>query len=570
VFADGREIESLVCADLPARDERTNVDDGRIPFRVSIGVTGHRTLGDADAVAARVREALEWIRMHSVGQADAALELGRPSAVSPEATPITFKILSPLAEGADRIVVREALQLLKADGIVLEAVLPLEPADYVRDFGSASSRREFEELLGQAATCVTMRRVGHRDEAYERAGRYVVNHCDALIAVWDGERARGRGGTAAIVAYAEEQQQAVPTFRLSDPAPIEIGEPNRTGTGGFDPPRRPSTVQAFRRIDEYNRLRLDADQVNRAMQQRHESWNKLLQGSSIESVARPVADWAIPRFLRADMLALKYQRYHNLTASSLLAFAALAVACAAVGQEVHNWILSVLEVVLMLLVITGLVVGRRADWHDRWIGYRSLAEALRSAPFIVLAGFDNQREPAAQGRSGTGSDHWFQRAFTEAWQARPRAKIGDTGADNAGRLLIDGWIEEQITYHRTAVERFDRARRRLTWTLGMFFAATLVAASLDALSVAGLSILTISLPAIGCAFTGIRDQRQFALNQERSRRTADRLETVRDDAEPTGSLAALQSIVVEAQTIIDDESNQWWSVTEFQQLELVT
>jgi hypothetical protein len=507
--------------------------------------------------------------MHPLGRAGAALELGTPSLGTRGATPITFKIRSPLAEGADRIVAREALKLLEADGVVLEAVLPLDPADYVHDFDSASSRREFEELLAQAGSSVTMPRVKHRDEAYERAGQYVVNHCDVLIAVWDGGRARGRGGTAAIVAYAEERKEAVPTFRLSDPAPIESREPNRSGTW-CDPPQRSSTVRAFRRIDEYNRLRLDADKLNRAMERRHESWNKPLEGSSIESVARPVADWAIPRFVRADTLALKYQRYHNLTGSLLLAFAALAVACAAVGQEFHTSILSVIEVALMLLLIAGLVVGRRADWHDRWIGYRSLAENLRSAPFIVLAGLDEQREPVAHRRSGTGSDHWFQRAFSEAWQARPRVKIGDAGADNLGRLPIDGWIEEQITYHRRAVKRFDRARRRLTWALGMFFAATLVAASLEALTHANLSILTISLPAAGCALTGIRDQRQFALNQERSRRTSDRLETLRADAKPARSLAAVRGLVVEAQAIIDDESNQWWSVTEFQQLELVT
>src|SRR5262249_19847988 len=38
-------------------------------------------------------------------------------------------------------------------------------------------------------------------------GMETVNHCDLLLAVWDGEPARGRGGTAEIVAYAREIQR---------------------------------------------------------------------------------------------------------------------------------------------------------------------------------------------------------------------------------------------------------------------------------------------------------------------------------------------------------------------------
>ncbi|MGA3159798.1 MAG: hypothetical protein ABSC77_01175 [Terracidiphilus sp.] len=48
-----------------------------------------------------------------------------------------------------------------------------------------------------------------RRDAYAQAGRYVVDHCDVLIAVWDGKPARGRGGTAKIVQYAQEQNRPI-------------------------------------------------------------------------------------------------------------------------------------------------------------------------------------------------------------------------------------------------------------------------------------------------------------------------------------------------------------------------
>jgi len=40
-------------------------------------------------------------------------------------------------------------------------------------------------------------------------GQYVVDHCDVLIAVWDGQPSRGRGGTAEIVQYALEQNRPI-------------------------------------------------------------------------------------------------------------------------------------------------------------------------------------------------------------------------------------------------------------------------------------------------------------------------------------------------------------------------
>jgi CTP synthase (UTP-ammonia lyase) len=45
-----------------------------------------------------------------------------------------------------------------------------------------------------------------RKKAYEIVGHHVVNHCDVLIALWDGRPSRGRGGTAEIVAYAREKK----------------------------------------------------------------------------------------------------------------------------------------------------------------------------------------------------------------------------------------------------------------------------------------------------------------------------------------------------------------------------
>ena len=75
--------------------------------------------------------------------------------------------------------------------------LPLPQSDYLADFASAESKAEFLRLLGKADEVIELPPVPTRDEAYEAAGNYVLEHCDVLIAIWDGPDAQGQGGTGA-------------------------------------------------------------------------------------------------------------------------------------------------------------------------------------------------------------------------------------------------------------------------------------------------------------------------------------------------------------------------------------
>jgi hypothetical protein len=151
-----------------------------------IGVTGHRKLADVAAIEAGVDAAL------------AAIEARFPNE--------PLRILSSLAEGADRLV---AQRILACSGARLVVVLPLPRFDYMADFESQQSREEFLALVGEADALIEMPARERRAEAYEQAGRYVVEHSDVLVAVWDGLPARGRGGTAEIVEWARGLGKAV-------------------------------------------------------------------------------------------------------------------------------------------------------------------------------------------------------------------------------------------------------------------------------------------------------------------------------------------------------------------------
>lgn len=180
----------------------------RLALRV--GVTGHRPEGMAGAdlplLGERVRAVLSHVaRIAREEHAKAA------AWYSPEKPLLT--VVSPLAEGADRIVAEAGIELSLDPGFArdldfaLESPLPFARAEYATDFehgddeqATRASRAEFERLLGKARSVLELDgERDHQEDAYEAVGRTVVRHCDVLIALWDGEPARGKGGTGQIV-----------------------------------------------------------------------------------------------------------------------------------------------------------------------------------------------------------------------------------------------------------------------------------------------------------------------------------------------------------------------------------
>ncbi|MCK5054810.1 MAG: hypothetical protein KAR65_11045 [Anaerolineales bacterium] len=149
---------------------------------VIIGVTGHRTLDDPLPLISGVDRALEAIKSSFAAEC--------------------LAILSPLAEGADRIVVDRALTIV---GTKLIVNLPMPIEIYQEDFHSPSSREEFLDLLQRAEEVIEMPRAAQRDDSYRNAGEYLVSHCDVLIAIWDGLPARGPGGTAEVITLARDR-----------------------------------------------------------------------------------------------------------------------------------------------------------------------------------------------------------------------------------------------------------------------------------------------------------------------------------------------------------------------------
>lgn len=157
---------------------------------LKIGVTGHRIIENEDSIRIKVREVLKGLK----GKLPSNHIL---------------RVISPLAEGADRIVAEEVLSDNFSQNNQLLAVLPLEIDDYMGDFETFESEKTFKNLINVAREVLIMKETSTREEAYLQVGKYVVEDCDVLIAIWDGKTSRGIGGTAEIVDYAQNINRQV-------------------------------------------------------------------------------------------------------------------------------------------------------------------------------------------------------------------------------------------------------------------------------------------------------------------------------------------------------------------------
>lgn len=152
---------------------------------IIVGITGHRDIFVEDEAELRrlVSDQLQ------------ALKNEFPN------TPLL--LLSGLAEGADRLVVKVAIEL----DISFSAVLPMPQEEYCNDFETMESKQEFTQLLTYAKWIETLpspaynMHTSSRNDCYEQLGVYLARYSQVLMALWDGDTTEKAGGTSQVVRY---------------------------------------------------------------------------------------------------------------------------------------------------------------------------------------------------------------------------------------------------------------------------------------------------------------------------------------------------------------------------------
>jgi hypothetical protein len=111
--------------------------------------------------------------------------------------------VSCIAAGADSIFADAIVQA----GGRLEVVLPAE--DYRERRVKPDHAPTFDRLIAHAAEVRIMPHLESNRAAYEAANEAMLSSCELLVAVWDGQPAVDRGGTAAVVEQAAARGLAV-------------------------------------------------------------------------------------------------------------------------------------------------------------------------------------------------------------------------------------------------------------------------------------------------------------------------------------------------------------------------
>lgn len=476
-----------------------------LPF--VIGVTGHRDLRPEDLpeLERLLRDEFDALR---------------------QAVPhSSLLLLSPLAEGADRLAARVAHQV----DIPYIVPLPFARGLYEQDFATEESRREFATLLRHAVGAIELPLLpGHavadvrqpgaaRDREYAKLGAFVAGSCQILVALWDGAEPSPErpGGTAQVVRF---RLQGIPPEydlhrgRLTPTVPCgpvrHIVTPRRAGrpdhfvpliTRTIDPPGldAASYERLWERIDDLNR---DVESAGPRLADALPSARAQLCGAASETPAfalTPACALLLERFALTDALAVHFAGRTRATLHQILAGVAVTALLfhlhsafyhlAETTHEAHGSIAAELPWALIGFLFcsafTALWVHRRAEraeYQARHLDYRALAEALRVQFYWCATGLT---EPVVETflRKQHSELEWIRSAL-RTWHvlatAAPVNGSAPPGSLAPVRQILHHWIGDQRAYFvrraRLEQQRVDRDARVVSWMLGLAAAGTLL------------------------------------------------------------------------------------------------
>lgn len=367
-----------------------------------VGFAGHRRLENPAAAKAVIRKELEDLAATVNGEV-----IGVASA----------------AAGADLLF----LEACGEAGLRTIVLLPFDRERFRQDFDDPAEWQRACGLMDAALWCEVAPGNEQAPEAYHVVAREMLEVSDRLIFLWDGEKARGLGGTAETVFEAGEWN--IPA-RVIDANSLEVrwlaGEaPAESDNRSFaDLPAARSAGELFEKLDR-----------------------RAVAGA-------PRSRWFAAGSMSVNHLATFLQ-------ASLVAFAFS-------GKEMGSLIKF-----LMAIVAAGLPwVGARMRLQERWVGDRVRAELLRS----LIA----SHEPGSPLRPPALDLFERDQAFLRS--AALQLIGGRRGWQAARDAYLKERVDGQIGYLKS---KGEQARRRLKWFGGLFLTA-----SIGAMVFTGFAVLT--------------------------------------------------------------------------------
>jgi hypothetical protein len=552
-------------------------------FRV--GVTGTRdfSAADIDYLRGQIRQLLQFIRgeVSRLARSAEAEEVYQPE--SDDTIKPILTLISPLAEGADRLVAEIAL----AEGYALHVPMPFFQEEYEKDFNDDSSRAEFRALLARAGPNKLEfdgGRVAEEGRSYEAVGRFVARNCDLMIALWDGEPARGRGGTADIVRFAanlglpvwwvhiRERQPPIWIERIDD-----LWETRTSSEGdgatcllrGYlaritappDDASPPSRLMFERLAERTRQSGINPLRSYFAQTAPPRRWPWRIHGWLMRIAARGAGSpWSPPheptdadalywyrRYAAADTLSAAFGMRYRSVYTWVLLLGALALTAGSLSLALHGIRREVTAVELaMLLAIAALVFANHLrNWHPRWIDYRLLAELCRKQQALAPLGWSlplSTIDPLATSHEELPSSVAPERAAWVAWlfAAYVRAAPLACGRLTPDRLagirdeIRKDLILDQLKYHEDRARQYGIAAHTFALWGEFFFLLVIVLIAVklllllvvktDVVATVVIELLAVILPALAAGAVGFRSYAELQALAEQSRGMAERMQ----------------------------------------------
>lgn len=367
-----------------------------------ISVTGHRDLVDSelDSIRARVEAFLLSLQQQF-----------------PE---YELLILNPLAEGADQLVARVALEL----GISYIVPLPKPLQQYRAEMKGENAKEEFDFLLSRATSYGELRNQDSREDeensplgtsaAYARLGIYLSSHCHILLAIWDGKATDEIGGTSQVVQFHHDDYMPGMTGKSRFSTRNLVDDESdlvyhivcsRNRDNGSPPPEllpldwfwftkdieQPLSkklpeqhIKIFARGADFSSdaLRfLDQINANRVSLMPADGVGSLPPGIEDIDYVFSIADWLAIHFKSLTQITLRITH----TAAFFMGLMLLLYS----DFESHR-LFMILFMIFFLAASAAHLVAKHFEWQRKYLDYRTLAEGLRVQFYWACAGISNE------------------------------------------------------------------------------------------------------------------------------------------------------------------------------------
>ena len=533
--------------------------DNDFRIHLVVGITGHRDIPEEDAD--RLKEKIKGIFKELMEE--------YPN------TPLL--LLTPLAEGADRIAAKAAIE----EGIDYVVVLPFQEEEYVKDFPESKDeyydlrdKEKHKNLKGIFSLEYIMndnaRHYGpERDKLYENVGAYIVRHSQILIGLWDGKEGK-KGGTSEIIklklkGLPDEYHPHRDKLDKPDTGPVYIINTRRKGSNSADSTsdlkleikypedeNRDYFDDIFKRFDEFNE---ESEKLGKA--EIEESRKKLANDASDKE------KFVSYVYAEADTLAIKYKRKWRYYNTILIVVGVMTTLIFVTYFLMNsNYLLLTYGILFTLFAILFKFLNIFHKYHQKYVDYRVLAEGLRILFFMRLAGLHEDPE-----------DYYLKKHrinFRWGREIIRSANIFDPQPEPDFQTIREYWIKPENDYYKKNAD--ENNRKSITYkklSLAFFISSILViliTITLKFLNIGDHFIILIALiiifPVVSGAFETYISRNAFTYNSKQYTIMKDIFERAEDKLRELGisneeNIKEKQSVIRELMKEAIRENADW-------------